>query len=110
MLETGDELLISAVTLAEVLVRPATKGHIALANARRSVYGLPRLQVASVDDRVAVRVASTRAAARSLGLPDAAVVATARAIGAHRVLTTDTRLAKAPEAITPKAFLKPARA
>lgn len=96
---------MSAVTLSEVLVSPTRRGAQFRDDVKYSITEFVGVSVVDVDERMAEQIAQVRAAERSLSTPDAAVVATARSIGASQILTTDDRLARIDEAITPKQFL-----
>lgn len=106
LVQEGEPLVVSAVTFAESLVVPARQGRAGLTRASMSIRSLPGLQVYAVGVDVAHQLAAIRAEIPTLKLPDAAVVATARSLGAQRILTTDRRLARQPEATTPRTFLR----
>jgi predicted nucleic acid-binding protein len=86
----GDEFLLPASVLAEVLVGAARRGDEEL-NTRRALaiaaFGSPH----PINEKVAVAAARRRARHRSLRLPDALVLATADVVGADAVLTGDKR-------------------
>jgi PIN domain nuclease of toxin-antitoxin system len=81
--------IISAVTLAELLTRPAQQRD---ALRVRTVHGLlrslPGLSIVALDQRHAVETAQVRAET-GLKLPDAAIVATARLAGAGALIGND---------------------
>lgn len=106
LVNSGASLAMSAVTLSEVLVSPTRRGVQFRDDVKYSITELVGVSVVDVDERMAEQIAQVRAAERSLSTPDAAVVATARSIGASQILTTDDRLARVDEAITPKQFLR----
>lgn len=86
----GDTLALPASVLSEALVRPAFVGDDAVSRWLEMVDRLP-IAILSIDSRVAVDAARLRAAHRSLKLPDALVIATARVHGATELVTTDNR-------------------
>jgi predicted nucleic acid-binding protein len=92
---TADVLLMSAVTVAEVLVAPARAGRADEVEAH-----LRRLdvRVVDVDAGIARSAAALRAAHVGLALPDALVLATALAREAD-VMTLDKGLARAWERV-----------
>ena len=102
--ERGETLVVSAVTLAEIFVAPQRHGPLALARAKRKIYGLPRMTIVPLDHRLAESTAAVRASSKQLKTPDAAVVATARTVGASRILTTDNQFNRVDEAITLRQF------
>ena len=88
--DAGDEFILPASVLAEVLVGAAKRGDRELASRRAlaiAAFGPPR----PLDEEVAVAAARRRARHRSLRLPDALVIATADVAGADAVLTGDKR-------------------
>jgi len=90
--EAGEEIILPASVLAEVLVGAARQGPSVRDNVeRRLLASVDRLH--PVDRDVAVHAAGVRAAHRAVRLPDALVIATGRALGAA-VLTADKALAK----------------
>lgn len=86
----AERLLMSTVTLAEVLVRPSQTGR-----ADDVERGLARLDVryVDVDRRIARSAATLRGAHRSLLMPDAIALATAHHHDAE-LLTLDKPLAR----------------
>lgn len=104
--DKGHELVASALTLSEALVRPARIGFDQVDRARATIVGVANVRVVDVNTDLAVRIAEIRAKEASLKTPDAVVVATARSIGANQILTTDERLARIGEAITPEEYLR----
>jgi predicted nucleic acid-binding protein len=86
----AERLLMSTVTLAEVLVRPAASGRVADVE-----QSLSRLDVRYVDSDadVARAAAALRAAHRAIALPDAIALATAR-LRDSELLTLDKPLAR----------------
>jgi predicted nucleic acid-binding protein len=88
--DAGDEFILPASVLAEVLVGAAKRGDGELASRRAlaiAAFGPPR----PLDEEVAVAAARRRARHRSPRLPDALVIATAGVAGADAVLTGDKR-------------------
>jgi predicted nucleic acid-binding protein len=91
MVERGDELVTSALTLGEVLVKPRTLGDVAL----REHETLMR-QLASIvpfDAACAPLYAAIRAD-RSIKAPDAIQLACAAAAGVDLFITNDDRLSR----------------
>jgi predicted nucleic acid-binding protein len=86
--DAGDQFIVPASVLAEVLVSAARKGDAELA-ARRALtigaFGSPY----PLDEDVAVAAARRRARHQALRLPDALVLATADVVAADVVLTGD---------------------
>ena len=92
MLERGDELLTSALTLGEVLVKPLETGDHAL----RERYEHAIRSGATVvpfDARAAPRFAAIRRD-RTIRAPDAIQLACASAAGTDLFVTTDERLSR----------------
>lgn len=95
----GDDLILPASAYSEALVNPSRSGRAAVDIVDEVVDGLP-LTIESVGRSVAADAAALRAAhGRSLRLPDALVLATARALRADRILTTDPRFPVAGPAV-----------
>ncbi len=91
----GCKGVVSTVSLAEVLVRPLRMGHESLADLYRVVFHeMPNLQTVPVDQEVASRAATLRAAA-GLGTADSIVLATAIEAGATALVTTRHQLKEA---------------
>lgn len=85
----GDALVVPASAYAEALVGPSRKGAVAIGVVDAFLDALPA-GVEPVSREVAREAAALRAAhGRALRLPDALVLATAVAIDADLVLTTD---------------------
>lgn len=82
-----EELVISASTLAEILVGAYRAG----SRAERIVEGFvaDRLRVEPVSADIARRSARLRASTKTLRLADALVIATGEALGASEILTAD---------------------
>jgi len=89
--ERGDELVLPASAYAECLVSPSRRGLEAVATTDRFVDALPA-RVEPASRAIAAGAAALRAThGRTLRLSDALVVATARVLGADRIVTTDAR-------------------
>jgi predicted nucleic acid-binding protein len=89
--DLGDRLVLPASAYAECLVGPARQGSDALEVVDALLDQLP-VTVEPATRTVAAEAAGLRAKhGRSLRLPDALVVATARVLGADLLLTTDAR-------------------
>lgn len=87
----GDDLVLPASAYAEVLVAPHRRGADAVATVEAFLDALPAV-VAPATRTVAARAAELRARhGGRIRLPDALVIATALALGAERVITTDAR-------------------
>ncbi|MEI9804690.1 MAG: PIN domain-containing protein [Pseudolabrys sp.] len=94
-----DELIAvtSELTLAEVLVGPIHDGDDELAGQYHNIFSSEgEFSVAAVERRVLVEAAVLRSFARSLKLPDAIHVATARVHDCKFVISDDSRLSIAP--------------
>lgn len=88
----GDRLVLPASAYSEVLVHPGRRGQAAVEIVEGAIDALPA-QVLPIDRAIARSAALIRAVAGpSLRLPDALVLASAVAIAADHVLTTDRRL------------------
>ena len=86
--------VISALTVAELLVGPSKAGDAAMATLEGFFRFFSELHVAPLDGATA-RVAARVRASTGLALPDAAVVATALVHDAPIVITNDARWAGA---------------
>ena len=89
-------IVISALTVAEVLVRPAQAG---AADAVRADLMSLRPRIVDVDADIAARAADLRASRTALRLPDAIIVATALFAQCDYLVTTDQRMAVATDGI-----------
>lgn len=89
-----EPLRASAITLAEVLVRPARLGRSS--DAERAIQQLG-LEAVGIGPDASARLASLRVAT-GLKLPDCCVLLAAEQVRAHTVLTFDERLARAARA------------
>jgi len=105
-IDRDDGLLIPVSAYAEVLVAPFRRGAEAVATLDAFLDALPA-RVAPATRAVAARAAELRARhGARLRLPDALVMATAMAIGADCVITTDARWPSLPvrlEVVRPEA-------
>lgn len=90
-------IVISALTVAEVLVRPAQAG---AADVVRADLMSLRPRVIDVDEHLAARAAHVRATQTGLRLPDAIIVATALFAECEYLVTTDQRMAHAAQGIS----------
>ncbi len=90
MTERGDELLTSALTLGEILVKPADVGDETLARRYERVIQ-ETATVVPFDLRAAPRFAEIRRD-RSIRAPDAIQLACAAAAGTDLFITNDRRL------------------
>ncbi len=87
--DRGDTLVVPASAYAECLVAPHRRGADAVAVVDRFLDALPA-GVEPVDRAIAATAAALRAThSAALRLPDGLVIATAIALGADRILTTD---------------------
>ena len=89
-------IVISALTVAEVLVRPAQAG---AADVVRADLMSLRPRIVDVDADLAARAAELRASRTALRLPDAIIVATALLAQCDYLVTTDQRMAVATDGI-----------
>jgi uncharacterized protein len=90
MLERGDQLLTSALTLGEILVKPLDRGDVALCRKYEDVIGKTALLL-SFDAKAAWKYAAIRCD-RSLRAPDAVQLACAASAGVDLFVTNDARL------------------
>ena len=91
MLARGDQLLTSALTLGELLVKPMERGDSALCKA----YETAMMQTASVlafDSKTAWRYSAIRSSDRFVRPPDAIQLACAASVGVDLFVTNDRRL------------------
>lgn len=88
IVDRGKRIVVPSSALAELLVGPARQGDDAVAAVLQMIERLP-LEVAPLDQDVAVAAAALRAKHRAIKLPDAVVLATASVLRADVVLTTD---------------------
>ena len=92
MIEREDELLTSALTLGEVLVKPMETGDEELMRRYEHAIGAGAT-VLPFDDRAAPRFAAIRRD-RSIGAPDAIQLACAAAARVDLFITNDDRLSR----------------
>ena len=90
MLERGDQLVTSALTLGEILVKPLERGNHELARKYEAAISATSLLVA-LDTRAAKIYAALRCD-RSLRAPDSIQLACAAAAGVDLFVTHDSRL------------------
>jgi predicted nucleic acid-binding protein len=90
MLERGDQLLTSALTLGEVLVKPSALGDVELCRMYEEMLGKAAM-VLPFDGRAARRYAAIRSD-RSFKAPDAIQLACASEAGVDLFVTNDRRL------------------
>lgn len=92
--ERGDvHVVVSALALTEVLVRPLQMGDAQMETAyRRLLLDSEALQLEPIDTRVLELAASLRASYSSLKTPDAIHLATAMSCGCGCFLTNDRQL------------------
>ena len=92
----GDDLVLPASAYAEVLVAPHRRGPEAVATVDAFLDALPAA-IAPATRAIATQAAALRALhGKTLRLPDALVIATALALGAERVTTSDGRWPSLP--------------
>jgi predicted nucleic acid-binding protein len=96
--ESGEFLAVtSELTLAEILVRPLADGDHELAGHYHDIIKPDKeLEVAAVARNILVEAAMLRSLTRSLKLPDAIHVATARLNSCQFIVSDDRRLSSAP--------------
>lgn len=90
MLERGDQLVTSTLTLGEVLVKPLERGDDQLA--RRYEEAITATSVLLPFDRDAARIYAALRSDRSLRAPDSIQLACAAAAGVDLFVTRDSRL------------------
>ena len=90
MMERGDQLLTSTMTLGEVLVRPWQRGDHA--TCRQYEEALTRAAVVIPFDIKAARIYATLRSHRSLKAPDAVQLACAASAGVDLFITNNDRL------------------
>lgn len=88
IVERGDRIIVPSSALAELLVGPSRQGDGAVSSVLQLVERLP-IEVAPLNKDVAIEAAALRAKHRSIKLPDVLVLATASALGAVALVTTD---------------------
>jgi len=90
MLSRGDQLLTSALTLGEVLVKPTEQGDHLLAGKYERAIEAASLVIPF--DAKSARIYATLRTDRSLRAPDAIQLACAAAVGVDLFITNDARL------------------
>jgi predicted nucleic acid-binding protein len=98
-MDRGDRLVIPASACAEVLVAPYGRGAEAVATVEAFLAALPIIVEPATREIAAVAAELRSRHGRRLPLPDALVVATAIAVSAARVLTTDARWPRVPVSV-----------
>jgi predicted nucleic acid-binding protein len=88
LVDRGDRIVVPSSALAEVLVGPSRRGRHAVAAVLQLIERVP-FEVAPLDNNIAVAAAALRAKHSAIKLPDALVLATAKALDARVLLTTD---------------------
>jgi len=89
----GDEVLTSALTLGELLVKPLEANDLALADRYRKVFRGPTVRLIPFDEAAAERFARIRKD-RGIKAPDVIQLATAAAAGCDLFVTNDDRLTR----------------
>ncbi len=96
LLDPAVPVVISTITLVEVLGRPALAGDTAVIGAiRRALLALPAFRIVDLDQAHAVETALVRAGT-GLKLTDAAIIATARLANASALLGNDRQWGTKP--------------
>ena len=90
MLERGDQLLTSTLTLGEILVKPLEKGDQVLSGKYESA--VTATSVLLPFDVKAARIYASLRSDRSLRAPDAIQLACAAGVGVDLFITNDARL------------------
>jgi predicted nucleic acid-binding protein len=90
MLSRGDQLLTSALTLGEVLVKPIQQGDEELTRKYTEAVATASLTIAF--DTSAAKIYAALRSDRSLRAPDAIQLACAAAVGVDLFITNDARL------------------
>ncbi|HXZ86647.1 MAG TPA: PIN domain-containing protein [Myxococcota bacterium] len=92
MIERGDELFTSALSLGEILVKPLGAGNEELANQYRSAIARAALVIPFAED--ASPVYARIRGDRSIRAPDAIQLACASTVGIDLFITNDERLSR----------------
>ena len=95
------DAIVSAATVAELLVQPIRRGRAVAAATIGFLDSLEELQIRSTDFLVAAEAARIRAET-SIPLPDAIVIATAVLTSSQVLVTNDRRLAEAARQAVPQ--------
>jgi uncharacterized protein len=90
MLSRGDQLLTSALTLGEVLVKPIEQGNEELA--RKYIEAISTASLTIAFDTSAAKIYAVLRSDRSLRAPDAIQLACAATAGVDLFITNDARL------------------
>jgi predicted nucleic acid-binding protein len=90
MLSRGDQLLTSALTLGEVLVKPIEQGNEELA--RKYIEAISTASLTIAFDMSAAKIYAVLRSDRSLRAPDAIQLACAATAGVDLFITNDARL------------------
>jgi predicted nucleic acid-binding protein len=90
MLERGDQLLTSTLTVGEILVKPMEAGDIELCGSYERAIAATSVLIPF--DLAAARIYASLRRDRSLRPPDAMQLACAAAMGTDLFITNDTRL------------------
>jgi predicted nucleic acid-binding protein len=88
-----DEVITSAITLGEVLVKPTSGGRHDLVDIYEELLHSPGIHIADFDQHAARRYAEIRAD-RTIKSPDAIQLAVAANFGCDLFITNDDRLSK----------------
>jgi predicted nucleic acid-binding protein len=88
----GDFLLVSTLTIGELLVKPLKHGDLALASLYRNFAHSPGVRLLGFDEAASERFARIRQD-RQIKPPDAVLLATAATEGCDLFITNDFRLA-----------------
>lgn len=91
MLARGDQLMTSALTLGELLVKPQDKGELAVRDHETTIRQIATILAFDVSS--ALRYAAIRAD-RAIKAPDAIQLACAAAAGVDLFITNDDRLSR----------------
>lgn len=87
----GDEVLTSALTLGEILIKPLEASDLVLADRYRKAFRGPTVRMIPFDEASGERYARIRQD-RGIKAPDAIQLATAAAAGCDLFITNDDRL------------------
>ena len=93
MLARGDHLFTSALTVGEILVKPAELGRDDLVSQYRRFFEHPSISVVPFDARAAYLYARIRRD-RTISRPDAIQLACAASVDTDLFLTNDARLSR----------------
>ena len=89
-LDRNDRIILPASAYAEALVGPSRSGKSAITVVEQLVARLP-IEVEPLSQAIATGAALIRAKHRTIKLPDALVIATAKTLDADLLVTTDRR-------------------